>query len=62
MSEVDFPMHSEGLGRLQSIMDDFTSKVKERYIVDMKIPLVNVRRGMGHDVGTEAVTKNAPIS
>ncbi|CAM9267068.1 unnamed protein product [Ectocarpus sp. 4 AP-2014] len=39
MSEVDFPMHSEGLGRLQSIMDDFTSKVLEQ--------LPQTVRGMG---------------
>ncbi|CAM9233322.1 unnamed protein product, partial [Ectocarpus sp. 12 AP-2014] len=38
-SEVDFPMHSEGLGRLQSIMDDFTSKVLEQ--------LPHTVRGMG---------------
>ncbi|CAM9397930.1 unnamed protein product [Ectocarpus fasciculatus] len=39
MSEVDFPMHSEGLGRLQNIMDDFTSKVLEQ--------LPQTVRGMG---------------
>ncbi|CBN74319.1 Transient Receptor Potential Channel. Partial sequence [Ectocarpus siliculosus] len=39
MSKVDFPMHSEGLGRLQSIMDDFTSKVLEQ--------LPQTVRGMG---------------